>query len=179
MKKQQKKKILCDVLVKGDKYFRSGDLLKCDNQGFYYFVDRLGDTFRWKGENVATSEVEHVMTKVQGITLVNVYGVTVPHHDGRAGMAALVIENDFSFDNLYEIVSKDLPNYARPLFLRIMQGMDTTGTHKLQKVQVRKEGFDIHAIKDDLYFRDDKKKQFVKINEELYQELIAGKRAKL
>jgi fatty-acyl-CoA synthase len=77
-------------------------LLKRDSGGFFYFVDRLGDTFRWKGENVATSEVEHVISRVAGVTLVNVYGVTVPHHDGRAGMAALVTEPEFDLRVLYQ-----------------------------------------------------------------------------
>ena len=101
-KEATEKKILRDVVKKGDKYFRSGDLLKVDGDGFFYFVDRLGDTFRWKGENVATSEVETVISRLPGVTLVNVYGVTVPHHDGRAGMAALVTEDGFSFETLYD-----------------------------------------------------------------------------
>jgi len=101
-KEATEKKILRDVVKKGDKYFRSGDLLKTDTDGFFYFVDRLGDTFRWKGENVATSEVEAVIARLPGISLVNVYGVLVPHHDGRAGMAALVTEGEFSFEALYD-----------------------------------------------------------------------------
>ena len=100
-KKASEKKILRNVKTKGDKYFRSGDLLKRDDKGFLYFVDRLGDTFRWKGENVATSEVENVISHVPGVTLVNVYGVLVPHHDGRAGCAALVVDEKFSFEELF------------------------------------------------------------------------------
>mmetsp|Transcript_18379 Transcript_18379/g.31295 ORF Transcript_18379/g.31295 Transcript_18379/m.31295 type:complete len:314 (+) Transcript_18379:1-942(+) len=173
-KKATEKKILRDVKKKGDQYFRTGDLLKVDSEGFFYFVDRLGDTFRWKGENVATSEVEFVMSKVPGIALVNVYGVLVPHHDGRAGCAALITDEKFSFEELYETVTNELPSYARPLFLRIMAGMDTTSTHKLQKVQVRKEGIDINKITDKFYFRDDKQKKFVPLTPEIYEQIQQG-----
>jgi len=145
-----------------------------DKNGFFYFVDRLGDTFRWKGENVATGEVEGVIATVPGVTIVNVYGVTVPHHDGRAGMAALTVNSNFSFETLYEKVTSDLPSYARPLFLRITPEMDTTSTHKLQKVQVRNEGFNIQTIKDPLYFRDDKLGKFVPLTPEIYEQLQSG-----
>merc|ERR1712137_819644 len=132
-----------------------------------------GDTFRWKGENVATSEVETVIARLPGITLANVYGVLVPHHDGRAGMAALVIdESNFCFQQFYDTVTAELPSYARPLFLRITKGLDTTSTHKLQKVQARNEGFDINIIKVNSIFSFFKivtvKNSFFNLKDDLY-----------
>ena len=91
----REKKILRDVFKKGDAWFRTGDLMRRDEHGYFYFVDRIGDTFRWKGENVATSEVAEALAAVPGIKEVNVYGVDVPGADGRAGMAALVVDGDF------------------------------------------------------------------------------------
>lgn len=176
-KEATSKKVIRDVLKKGDQYFRSGDLLKRDDGGFYYFVDRIGDTFRWKGENVATSEVEHIIAKVAGVNIVNVYGVSVPDRDGRAGMAALIVDDKFTFEELYDRVTKELPSYARPVFVRIMSGMDTTSTHKLQKVEARNQGFDITKIQDPIYFRDDALQKYVKIDAELYNNIITGKLA--
>jgi fatty-acyl-CoA synthase len=112
------KKILNDVFETGDAWFRTGDLMKQDELGYFYFVDRIGDTFRWKGENVATSEVSEALGVVHGITEANVYGVSVPGMDGRAGMAALVVNSVFDIAALPMMLSKSLPAYARPIFLR-------------------------------------------------------------
>lgn len=168
-----KKKILKDAFSKGDEWFRSGDLLRRDDRGFFYFVDRIGDTFRWKGENVATSEVEYVIASVKGVLLANVYGVTVPHHDGRAGMVLLTVTPEFSLENLYERI-KELPNYARPLFIRMAPKMDTTSTMKFTKVQFRKEGFDPKLVTDKLFFRNDALKQFVPLTQEVFDKIAAG-----
>ncbi len=94
------KKMLRDVFKKGDVWFRTGDLMRRDEHGYFYFVDRIGDTFRWKGENVSTGEVGEVLAAAPGIREANVYGVSVPGAEGRAGMASLVVDGDFSLDAL-------------------------------------------------------------------------------
>ncbi len=148
------KKILRDVFEKGDFWFRTGDLMKHDELGYFYFVDRIGDTFRWKGENVATSEVSEALGVVPGITEANVYGVSVPGMDGRAGMAALVVNGDFDISALSAKLARSLPAYAMPIFLRLQPEMEITGTFKQRKVELVKEGFDPYAINDPIYWLD-------------------------
>ena len=115
-KEATKKKILEDVFEKGDQWFSTGDLLKKDKQGYYYFVDRIGDTFRWKSENVSTNEVSEAISAFKGIDEVNVYGVEVPNQDGRAGMASLVVNDEFNLEELYEYLSEQLPVYSCLLY---------------------------------------------------------------
>lgn len=165
------KKIIRDVFTKGDKWFRSGDLLRKDKEGFVYFVDRIGDTFRWKGENVATSEVSEILSEVPGVKDVNVYGVTIPGKDGRAGMAAIVSEN-LDFKKLYEIASKELPLYAIPLFIRLTKEIEITSTLKHRKVELVKEGFSPQVVKEPLYFRDDKLQTYIPLDQNLYEQII-------
>ncbi|CEI89094.1 Putative Very-long-chain acyl-synthetase family protein [Rhizopus microsporus] len=119
-----------------------------DKDGFYYFGDRVGDTFRWKSENVATTEVAQAIGVYPGIAEANVYGVTVPNHDGRAGMAALVLKEGVSLDfkELYQYLRQKLPKYAIPVFIRFVPAMDLTGTFKQQKVQFRNQGIDLTQI---------------------------------
>ena len=174
-KDANEKKIAHDVFAKGDKWFRTGDLLKMDREGFVYFVDRIGDTFRWKGENVATTEVAEVMSQVKGINDVNVYGVKIGELDGRAGMAAIQSNDELEFTNLYQVLSEQLPPYARPLFLRELPESDLTGTFKHKKVKLRDEGFNPTEIGDQLYFRNDEEKTFIKLNASLYEEIVNGK----
>ena len=144
------RKILRHVFEPGDAYVRTGDLMRQDAQGFYYFVDRLGDTFRWKGENVATTEVTACLTAYPGIVAANVYGVAVPGADGRAGMAA--IETDESFDpaGLPAHLEK-LPAYARPVFLRLVPQLAVTETFKPKKPLLQAEGFDPARVSDPVY----------------------------
>ncbi|KAJ8398279.1 hypothetical protein AAFF_G00428490 [Aldrovandia affinis] len=132
---QTEKKKLRDVFVKGDLYFNSGDLLKIDQEGFIYFQDRIGDTFRWKGENVATTEVSDVLMKVDCIEEANVYGVMVPGNEGRIGMAALKLKegHDFDASETCKHVKAGLPTYARPRFVRIQNSLAVTGTFKQLK----------------------------------------------
>jgi fatty-acyl-CoA synthase len=149
------KKILRDVFAKGDAWFRTGDLMRRDAQGYFHFIDRLGDTFRWKGENVATSEVNEAIRDCPGIVDATTYGVMVPGCDGRAGMAAIVIEEDrFELKTLADHLAQRLPAYAHPLFLRVSRMIDATETFKQKKHQLAREGFDPAAVSDPLYFRD-------------------------
>jgi fatty-acyl-CoA synthase len=152
-----KAKILRDVFAPGDMWFRSGDLLKRDKLGYHYFIDRIGDTFRWKGENVSTTEVAETLATFPGVKDATVYGVAIPGHDGRAGMAALVVDDVAAFDlaGLRKRVAEALPAYARPLFLRFRADLDVTGTFKPRKMELVAEGFDPRKVADPLY-RDDR-----------------------
>ncbi|XP_049642695.1 long-chain fatty acid transport protein 6 [Suncus etruscus] len=170
---QTKKKLLCDVFRKGDVYFNTGDLI-VENQNFLYFWDRIGDTFRWKGENVATTEVADVIGKLDFIEETNVYGVAVPGYEGKAGMASIILKANKSLDlkNFYEHVVTFLPSYACPRFLRIKEIMEITGTFKMQKFKLVEEGFNPLKISDPLYFMDNLKKSYVPLTKELYEQII-------
>ncbi|KAB0392935.1 hypothetical protein E2I00_014264, partial [Balaenoptera physalus] len=169
-KTQTEKKKLRDVFKKGDLYFNSGDLLMMDHENFIYFHDRVGDTFRWKGENVATTEVADIVGLVDFVQEVNVYGVSVPGHEGRIGMASIKMKEDHEFDGrkLFKHVADYLPNYARPRFLRIQDTIEITGTFKHRKVTLMEEGFNPAVIKDALYFLDDKAETYVPMTEDIY-----------
>jgi fatty-acyl-CoA synthase len=145
------KKILRDVFVPGDTWVRSGDLMRQDAQGFFYFVDRIGDTFRWKGENVATTEVAAAVASAPGVKAANIYGVSVPGHSGKAGMAALEVEDGFNLAAFRAHVAAHLPVYARPIFLRIVASLAITETFKQKKGALAQEGFDPAAIHDPLH----------------------------
>jgi fatty-acyl-CoA synthase len=170
------KKILRHVLERGDSYFRTGDLLRRDEKGYYYFVDRIGDTFRWKGENVSTNEVADVLTQHPQIEVANVYGVTVAKADGRAGMATINTRGGVALDgkSVFDFVQRNLPDYGQPLFLRIQPQAELTGTFKLRKVDLQKEGFDPGVVADPLFFRDLDAKSYVPLTPELYKRILAG-----
>ncbi|XP_016065643.1 PREDICTED: very long-chain acyl-CoA synthetase, partial [Miniopterus natalensis] len=174
-KAQTEKKKLRDVFKKGDVYFNSGDLLMIDQEGFMYFHDRVGDTFRWKGENVATTEVSDVLGLVDFIQEVNVYGVPVPGHEGRIGMASIRMKEGHEFDGkkLFKHIADYLPGYARPRFLRIQDTIEITGTFKHCKVTLMEEGFNPAVIKDALYFLDDKAETYVPMTEDIYNAINA------
>ncbi len=156
-KEATEKKILRDVFEPGDAWFRSGDLLRADADGFFYFVDRIGDTFRWKGENVSTQEVAEAVDAFPGVALSAVYGVEVPHCEGRAGMAALVFEEGARLDPdaFHAHVTAALPGYARPAFVRVQDEPELTGTFKLRKVDLQRQAYDPGAVSDPLFYRDD------------------------
>ncbi|XP_073067892.1 long-chain fatty acid transport protein 2 isoform X2 [Manis javanica] len=179
-KTQTEKKKLRDVFKKGDLYFNSGDLLMIDHENFIHFHDRVGDTFRWKGENVATTEVADVVGLVDFVQEVNVYGVPVPGHEGRIGMASIKMKDDHEFDGkkLFKHVADYLPSYARPRFLRLQDTIDITGTFKHRKVTLVEEGFNPEVIKDSLYFLDDKAAMYVPMTEDIYN-AISNKSLKL
>jgi fatty-acyl-CoA synthase len=167
------KKILRSVFKPGDAYFRTGDLMRMDADDYFYFVDRIGDTFRWKGENVSTNEVAEVLSVCPGVKEANVYGVSVPNQDGRAGMAALVVTEGFDPAQLVERCTRELPAYARPLFLRLLPQIEVTGTFKHRKVELVKEGFDPAAIADPLFFLDGER-GYVKLDPDLYGRIVRG-----
>lgn len=173
-KEDTEKKILRDVYEEGDAWFRTGDLMSRDRLGYYYFVDRVGDTFRWKSENVSTGEVAEALN-FDGIEQANVYGVEVQGHVGRAGMAALVGSAELDLEALHHQVHEALPAFARPLFLRLQEQTDTTGTFKLRKVDLVKEGFDPDRIEDPLYFDHPVIGKYVRLTRELYEQIVDGK----
>ncbi|XP_046736827.1 long-chain fatty acid transport protein 4-like [Diprion similis] len=173
-KEASRSKTIENVFSKGDKAFLSGDILVQDEYGYFYFKDRTGDTYRWKGENVATAEVEGVVSNVAGHRDATVYGVQVPGMEGKAGMAAIVDPDSLlDFKALAEGLDKALPSYARPIFLRIVKELEMTGTFKLKKINLQKEGFDPNKIQDKVYFRSGNK-EYVQVTPELYEEIISG-----
>jgi fatty-acyl-CoA synthase len=157
------RKILRDVFRPGDKWYRSGDLLYHDADDYYYFVDRIGDTFRWKSENVSTQEVAEALSGFPGLEVANVYGVQVPGAEGRAGMAALVWPRGEPFDGraFYEFTAARLPDYAAPMFIRLVAEADMTSTFKLRKVDLQREGYDLARVRDPLFVRDETASAYV------------------
>jgi fatty-acyl-CoA synthase len=169
-----KKKILRDVFKKGDAWFRTGDLMSRDALGYYYFVDRVGDTYRWKAENVATGEVAAVLSAFEGVTQANVYGVQVPGYDGRAGMASLVSEDLPDLTALKNHIDSSLPHYARPVFLRVSRETDTTSTFKFKKTNLVKAGFDPANISEPLFYADPASGSYKKITPEVFKGITDG-----
>ena len=176
----REKKILRDVFEKGDRWFRTGDLMRKDALGYFYFVDRIGDTFRWKGENVATSEVSEAITVFPGIKEANVYGVRVPGAEGRAGMAALVVEDELDLEGFYRHVAQQLPAYARPVFLRIQRG--DRDDLDLQAAQGRSGEGGLRSrprSRDPIYFLHPERQAYVRLDPALYAEICERQGAAL
>ncbi|XP_015172878.1 PREDICTED: long-chain fatty acid transport protein 4-like [Polistes dominula] len=174
-KKASEQKIIRDVFKKGDRVFNTGDILVMDELGYFYFKDRTGDTFRWRGENVATSEVEAVVSNVIGLKDTVVYGVEVPGNEGKAGMAAIYDpEGSLNLKELADGVKKVLPIYARPLFVRVLSKLPMTGTYKLKKKDLQSEGFDITKFVDPIYFLD-RTGTYVKLTDDLYKNILEEK----
>ena len=150
-------KIRRNVFQTGDAYWSSGDLLRYDDDGYFYFVDRIGDTFRWKSENVSTLEVADTLSDMPGLELINVYGVQVPEHEGRAGMAAILMQPGHAFDPqaFFELTQARLPRYAAPMFVRVSAAADLTSTFKLRKVDLQRQGYGPGLFDDPLFVRDD------------------------
>ncbi|XP_004715808.1 bile acyl-CoA synthetase [Echinops telfairi] len=170
------RKLIRNVKRTGDVYFNSGDVLAMDHEGFLYFRDRLGDTFRWKGENVSTREVENVLLNVDFLQDVNVYGVSVPGCEGKVGMAAVQLAPDKVFDGqqLYQYVQTWLPAYAAPHFIRIQDALETTGTFKLVKFQLVREGFNVGTITDPLFILNRQAKAFQPLTPDIYEAVCTG-----
>ena len=171
---ESERKVLRDVFERGDAWFRSGDLMRMDQQGFYYFVDRVGDTFRWKGENVSTGEVEAALMACSDVTAAYVYGVQAPGTDGRAGMAALEVGPSFDPVRLWSELSDRLPAYARPLFLRLAEALETTETFKPKKTQLAQEGFDPALTHDVLFLADPDLSRYRPLDPATYQAVVSG-----
>ncbi|XP_062966325.1 long-chain fatty acid transport protein 1 isoform X2 [Cynocephalus volans] len=169
------KKIAHSVFRKGDSAYLSGDVLVMDELGYMYFRDRSGDTFRWRGENVSTTEVEGVLSRLLGQTDVAVYGVAVPGVEGKAGMAAIADPHSQLNPNaMYQELQKALAPYARPIFLRLLPQVDTTGTFKIQKTRLQREGFDPRQTTDQLFFLDLKQGHYLPLDEGVYTRICSG-----
>lgn len=151
------KKILRNVFMDGDAWWSSGDLLRYDEDGYCYFVDRIGDTFRWKSENVSTLEVADALGDFPGMELINIYGVRVPGHEGRAGMAAILMQPGHVFDPqaFHSFACSRVPHYAVPVFVRVSAMADMTSTFKLRKVDLQRQGYNPELFEDPLYIKDD------------------------
>ncbi len=176
------KKIVHDVLIDGDAWFNSGDLIREVDVGFtagrkhYQFVDRVGDTFRWHSENVSTNEVGEIINQYPQVRFCNVYGVEIPNTDGRAGMAAITLEAGKSLDMaaFSEFVAQELPPYARPVFLRIQRDLDVTGTFKLVKGDLRNEGYDLAKVNDPLFVMKPRTSVYEPLDEQFLATIKAG-----
>jgi fatty-acyl-CoA synthase len=172
-KAASEKKILHDVFRKGDAWFRTGDLMRQDAEGYFYFVDRIGDTFRWKGENVSTSEVSEQLSVIPGVKEATVYGVKVGDQDGRAGMASLVVGPEFEIAGLAAAVDEALPAYARPVFVRLQPEIEITGTFKYRKMDLVAEGFDPAVIRQPVYWRD-ATRGYVRLTKPGFAKILSG-----
>ncbi|KAI0130373.1 fatty-acyl-CoA synthase [Xylariales sp. AK1849] len=181
------KRRIADVFRTGDLWFRSGDLMRLDSDGRLYFVDRLGDTFRWKSENISTNEVADVVGAFPQIAETNVYGTLVPNADGRAGCAAVVPVEGVTLDfrGLAEHCLSSLPRYAIPIFLRIVKELEYTGTMKMQKGRLRSEGVDLDVMEkaarekgevvDTFYWLPPNAREYVPFKRKDLQELNSGR----
>ena len=171
---QSEDKLLRNVFEPGDVWYRTGDLMRKDEQGFFYFVDRIGDTFRWKGENVATSEVAEAIRVFPGVKHVNVYGVAIPATEGRAGMATIVADRELDLAALQRQLQSCLPSYARPLFLRIQDEAEVTGTFKYSKTDLVRQGYDPTATSDIIYFDNPELHAFHRLDKALFDRIQLG-----
>ena len=178
-KNDTEKKILYNVFVQGDAWFRTGDLMRKDNKGYFYFVDRIGDTFRWKGENVSTTEVSGAISDFPEIAEATVYGVIVPKADGRAGMAAIVARGPIDMAAFHQHLTERLASYAIPLFVRLTSQIDSTATFKQVKNRLSRESYDPTATSDEIYFRDSERKTFVRMDKAAFCKNPVGSVASL
>jgi fatty-acyl-CoA synthase len=176
-KQDSEKKILRDAFETGDAWFRSGDLMRRDASDYYYFVDRIGDTFRWKGENVSTQEVADAVDRFPAVQLSAVYGVELPGADGRAGMAAVVLREGARLegDSLYGHLADALPSYAMPAYVRVLPRLDLTSTFKIRKIRLREQGFDPAKTGDDvILYRDDSGCRYAALTDPVRAAIGAG-----
>jgi fatty-acyl-CoA synthase len=171
---ETERKILRDVFEDGDAWYRTGDLMRMDERGFIYFVDRIGDTFRWKGENVSTLEVAAALSSCPGVLDVAVYGIAVPGADGRAGMAAITADATFDLLTFHSVAKERLPPYARPVFVRLCGAIDVTETFKPKKQALVSEGFNPQATSDPIYVEDRATDAYVPLNEAIYRRIESG-----
>jgi fatty-acyl-CoA synthase len=168
------RKVLRDAFARGDAWFRTGDLMRRDRAGYFYFIDRVGDTFRWKGENVSTTEVAEALSSFPGVRQANVYGVPVAGTEGRAGMAAIVTGDGFDLSALDTHLATCLPEYARPVFLRVLTEIEVTGTFKQKKQDLVRAGYDPRGTSDALYFHERAGRGFVRLDAALFDQIERG-----
>ena len=167
-----------EVFRKNDTYSNTGDMLKVHEDRWVSFVDRFGDTFRWKGENVSTLEVEAILNSFPAIQNCAVYGAVIPNTEGKAGMAAVTLDSSLKFDidELSQFVLSSLPSYSIPIFIRIMEELEmTTSSFKIIKTTLSKEAYDLSVVKNPIYFWDSSSKKYVPFTNSLYQDLMGGK----
>ncbi|TFG28194.1 MAG: long-chain-acyl-CoA synthetase [Promethearchaeota archaeon] len=177
-REKTEKKLLQNVFRKNDCYFNTGDLMKVHEDLWVSFVDRLGDTFRWKGENVSTLEVEAILNSHPTIQMSSVYGVAIPNTEGKAGMAAIKLDPaiKFNLDEFSQFILDVLPKYSIPIYIRIIKKVETTtSSFKIIKTTLCKEGYDIDKIKDTIYFWDSGAKNYVPFTDSIYWEIKQGK----
>ena len=181
-KKASEEKVISNVFEEGDRWFNTGDLVKTMDVGFslgrahYQFVDRVGDTFRWKSENVSTNEVAEILNVFDQVNMANVFGVKVPQSEGRAGMVAFNCNlDDFKWDEFAEFVSVKLPSYAQPVFVRIIEELETTGTFKLKKNDLREEAYHLDKVKGDkVYIKKPGENIYSLLDEDYYKVIQDG-----
>tara|TARA_B100000614_G_C14553337_1_gene494729 strand:+ start:1333 stop:3141 length:1809 start_codon:yes stop_codon:yes gene_type:complete len=181
-KKASEEKVIKNVFEEGDRWFNTGDLIKTMDVGFalgrkhYQFVDRVGDTFRWKSENVSTNEVAEILNSFDQVNMANVFGVKVPNSEGRAGMVAFNCElNEFRWEDFSAFVIDKLPGYAQPVFVRIIEELETTGTFKLKKNDLREEAFHLDKVNEDrIFIKKPGEASYVPLDREYYDVIMSG-----
>jgi acyl-CoA synthetase (AMP-forming)/AMP-acid ligase II len=176
-KEKTQEKMIHNVFRKNDTFFNTGDMLKLHDDLWISFVDRFGDTFRWKSENVSTLEVESILNSFPAIHMAAVYGVAIPNTEGKAGMAAIKLDPALKFDvgEFSRFVVDVFPGYSIPMFIRIRDDLETAGPYKIKKVDLRKEAYDVSIIQDPLNFWDSSSRKYVPLTDSLYHELMDGK----
>jgi fatty-acyl-CoA synthase len=167
-------KVLEDVFAPGDRWFRTGDLMRRDASGYFYFVDRLGGSFRWKGENVSATEVASVVMGCPGVVDAVVYGVAVSGTEGRAGMAAIAAEPGFRLEELKAHLAARLPSFACPLFIRLCDSIPTTATFKLRQEELAREGLRLSGNTDSLWFNEPGTDRVLPCSEQLLLDIASG-----
>ena len=181
-KKASEEKVVSNVMVEGDRWFNTGDLVKTMDVGFslgrkhYQFVDRVGDTFRWKSENVSTNEVAEILNSFEHVNMANVYGVKVPKSEGRAGMVAFNCNLDeFNWDDFSSFVIEKLPSYAQPIFVRIIEELETTGTFKLKKNDLREEAYHLDKVNgNQVFIKKPGQNTYVPLDRDYYEVIESG-----
>jgi citronellyl-CoA synthetase len=177
------KKIVHGVVNDGDGWFNSGDLIRQVDVGFtvgqkhYQFVDRVGDTFRWRSENVSTNEVGEIINQHPQVQFCNVYGVSIPNADGRAGMAAITLKTGLKQLDIADFsayVARELPSYARPVFIRIQPEMEVTGTFKLMKGDLRRDGYDLAAVSEPVFVMKPGQAAYEQLDQQFLSKIRAG-----
>ncbi|MHA2051582.1 MAG: AMP-binding protein [Promethearchaeota archaeon] len=175
-KDQTEERLMRNVLQENDVYFNTGDLITFHDDYWISFADRSGDTFRWKGENVSTLEIENIINSFLDIDMSSVFGVEIPRHDGKAGMAAIKLKSSVNFnpEEFAKFVIENLPKYSIPMFLRVQTELEVTGTHKLRKTNLKRQGYNINEIKDPVYLWDSSTQSYKLLDVDDYSKIMSG-----